>query len=79
MDPMFAPPAWYYVDSWLWVPSTWGGGGGQWLKETSKGPFYESPWSADFETTWQENNLRTKGKYIVRRYRWTGSTWIREV
>lgn len=83
MDPTSSFESWYYVDSWKWVTSTWGGSTspGQWVKASAKGPFYGTAWVANFETEWAANDLKMQGitKYLVRRFRWTGTGWVREV
>ena len=83
MDPTSPYRSWYYVDSWKWVMPTWGGStaGGQWAQAGSKGPFYGNAWNADFETQWMADNMKLQGidKPLVRRFRYTGSSWVREV
>ncbi len=82
-DPTSLYNSWYYVDSWKWIVPTWGGStaGGQWVQGPTKGPFYGNAWQADFETGWIADNMRLQGvnKPLVRRFRYTGSGWIREV
>lgn len=81
MDPFGnTQKSWYYVDSWQWLAPTWGGGSPQWVMASAKGPVYITPWDADFETQWAAGDLKIKkAKYLVRRFRWNGVQWTREV
>lgn len=82
-DVMSKLESWYYVDSWKWVASTWGSSStsGQWVKAGAKGPFYSNTWNANFATEWAASDMRMQGitKYLVRRFRYTSSGWVREV
>lgn len=72
-DPFETTPAWYYVDSWVWFV-------GGWTPQKSKGPF----WATSFVATNEEDAQAFDAKQlnpkylIVRRFRWTGSGWVRE-
>lgn len=83
MDPTSSLRSWYYVDSWKWVASTWGGSTapGQWVQASKPKMFYANAWSGNFETNWAAGDLQMQGvaKPLVRRFRHTGSGWVREV
>jgi len=78
MEKQLSGTAWWYVDSWSWAKPTWGTGQGQWVFHNSTGPNWVDDWTANFDAKWMEENIQAQGaKALVRKFRWTGTQWLR--
>ena len=67
---------WYFLDAWIYERATWGAQASQWRKLDVRGPQRMDKESADFNEQWLRDYHPGA---TVRRFRWSGQTWEREV